>query len=155
MFPFQFILSIPSSPCWVFVKQSCFSYLITVNCLPGLLSSQILPLTQTQITKRCRDKTTASPLSLVLQHRPGWLSPDWAQATAFLLPEDTLQGKISGCLQRLESHCGIWESASVDFGLALSWPSHTRCRYWCTWTSATLQSGSSKSVSRVTQGLRP
>ena len=51
-------------------------------------------------------------------------------ATTLLLLEDTLHSTSSGCLQGLESHCNAWESAAVDFSLALSWPTHTSCRYW-------------------------
>lgn len=133
------------------------TWLLAVACS----SPKSSPPPQTQTTKQCRDKPMASCLSLELQPGPGW-SPGCWMATALLLLEDTPRGMSSGCLQGLESHCSTWESAAVDFGLALSWPARTRCRYWCSSAevvymnlSDVAELGPPKLMPHVTHGPRP
>lgn len=59
-----------------------------------------------------------------------WLKPKLLDGTTLLLLEDTLHATNSGCLQDLELHSSSWESGAVGFGLVLSWPTDTTCRYW-------------------------
>ena len=71
-------------------------------------------------------------------------------------------GTDSRCLQGLELRCIVWESAAVDFGLALSWPTRTRYRYWSSSAevvhvnlSNVAELGPPKLMPYVIHGVRP
>lgn len=83
-------------------------------------------------------------------------------ATALLLLEDTLHSTSSACLQGQELHCSTWEPAAVAFGLALSWPTRTRCRYGSSSAevvhmnlSEVAELSPPKLMPHVTHGLKP